>query len=750
MVVAAGLFLALLPLSGFLPGCDDLLEEVNVSELDNPTFRIFQGRLTYATGESPPYETLVGDLNRDGLNDIITLNSPGETASVLLAQAGSYAEPVAYTVGTTPRNGLLADLDGNGTLDLAVANKDVDWITLLFGIGDGTFGEPEGMALPEGSLPEEIVAADLDGDGIIDLLNSNEGTNSLALLKGEGDGLFAEPQLIPLEFQPAGIWAGSLLGDAVAEIMVADAANDMLHLLQFDGFTYMPVSVLPCGSGPSQIVAIDLNFDTHLDFIVSNLFSEDLSILYGLGEKQFSSEVQVPLPGPVARFAVGDFTNDTIPDIAATLYDKIGGSRRPAGILCTVQGNNDGTFKEPAVYGAGWGALSFCLADMNGDRSPDICTGDRNRNTVSLVYNRGDGTFQAERRYALGDQPGEAVLADFTGNGAADVAVINRGDNTISIMGNDGNGLFKSLASIQLTALPLALAAGDLNGDGKQDLVVSMTQQYAIRVFMGVGNGTFLPPGVFNVLQENRGQLPEVLSVAIGDINNDTYLDIVTGNTKLDSVSVLLNNGDGRFSTPVVTKVDNYPLDVHLEDFNKDGNLDLIFLSTNDPEVSTDGAEPRVARWFGNGDGAFDADTHVRISTGAGPRALETGDITGEGRTDVVTVHTGANSLFLLNGVSNTNFSAGTKLFIGEKPVAVQLADINRNGKKDLVCALNVGSVITRFSRGGLEFENPNNFIIQPGLSNLLVTQLNQDSYLDLIAINATHDYMAVMRGGPF
>ena len=738
----------LLPLYSFVPGCD-LYEEVNVSEISNPARRAFEGRLTYSTGELP-YRVLTGDINRDTLNDIITLDWQGETASVMLANGDGYAAAVTYSIGATPRDGVLADLDADGLMDIAVANESLDCITILFGNGDGTFSEAAGMALPAGSLPGEILDVDLDGDGIVDLLTSNGGANSLSLLKGEGEGVFSEPQGISLAFQPSGLWAGQLLEDGPAEIMVVDSAANNLHLLRFTGVQYEEQAVLPCGLGPRTLIAIDLNLDTHLDFLVSNLKSNDLSILFGQGNGQFSAETRLSFPSPVSRIAAGDFTGDTVPDIAVLLFDKIGEDRRSAGVFCTVQGDGANGFKDLAIYGAGWGAVSLSLADMNGDGAADICTADLARNTVSLAYNRGDGSFESERRYNLGDRPKAAVLADFNGDGATDVAVLNRGDNTISVMGNDGKGGFKSLSTVTFTALPLALAAGDLNGDGKQDLVVAMTQQYAVRVLSGVGNGIFLPPGVFNLFAESQGPLPEVQSIALGDVNNDSYLDIVTGNSKRDSVSALLNDGDGRFGTPVVTQVDNFPLDVHLEDVNRDGNLDLLFVSTNDPDVATDEAEPRVVRWFGGGDGTFDESTHMRISTGGGPRAMEVGDLTGEGRPDVVTVHTAGNNLYLLQGVSNTNFSAGSKLFIGEDPVAVKLVDINTDGKRDLVCGLNVGSVIMRFSRGDMTFENPNNFIIQPGLSNVLVTDLDQDRYPDLIAINTTNDYMAVMKGGAF
>lgn len=729
-------------------GCE-LFEETNISELSNPINRVFKGRLTYAVGESP-YEILVGDLNGDGLNDLVTLNWGAQTASVLLAKAGTFDAAVDYPVGASPRTGLLTDLDGNSMLDIAVVNETLDQITLLFGNGDGTFGEARGLTLPAGSRPYNIIAHDLDSDGFPDLVTANADSDSISVLVGDGNGEFLEPQTLPVGQQPTGLWAGQVRGDAVAEIVVANQASNALSVLEFDGINYVQTNLIPCGNGPRFVTASNLNGDAHLDLIVNNLNTGDLSILLGLGDGQFSMEMRYALPGPVARFEVADFTGDTIPDVVALLFTKTGEDRQPASLFSIASGDGTGGFINPATYGAGWRAIGLAVADMNGDTRLDVVTADLSRSTASVVYNRGNGTFESDRRFSLGALPGPAVLADFDQDEITDVAVANRDGNSISIMLGAGDGTFVAKNPLLLTASPQTMAAGDLNQDGRDDLVVYLKQQFVVWVYLSSGGGAFQAPSVYNLLEYNQGMAPQVMSMALEDMNSDTYLDIVAGNTKRDSVSVLLNNGTGKFENRVVTEVDNYPLAVDARDVNYDGKADLILVSASDPEVSTDGAEPRVARWFGNGDGSFDEESHLRFSTGAGPRAMKVADVSGNGRPDAVTVHTGSDSLYLLKGVSNTNFAPGTKLLIGENPVMVELVDVNRDGKNDLICALNVGGVVVRFSRGNMEFEAPNNFIVFPGIANLLVADLNKDQYSDLITINAAKGDMAVILGGPF
>jgi len=727
-------------------GCD-LFEDNSFTELSNPMKRMFKGRLTYGVGESP-YEILSGDFNKDGLNDLVTLNIGDESATVLLAQGSSFAAPVSYDVGPSPRTGAVADLDGNGTLDLVIVNESIDQLTLLYGNGDGTFTDGVVLTLPAGSSPGNVFVYDLNQDGYVDIITANGGNDSISIFTGAEEGEFLEAHSFSVGQRPLGLWAGNLKGGPYADILVANQGSNAVSLLEFDGTQYLPTKLIPCGKSPRFLKVVDLNLDGHLDLIVNNLDQNYLSILLGLGDGEFSQEMHFTFPGPIGRFVVEDFNHDNYPDVVALRFNGAGAARQPAGMFCFAAGNGLGGFEQVQVYGAGWRAIGLVAADMNANQSLDIVTSDLARNTVSVIYSRGDGSFESDQRFNLGTRPGPAVLGDFNADGIKDVAVANRGTNNISILLGEGDGSFTPARPLLLTQSPVVMAVGDLNKDGKDDLVIYLNQQYVVWVYLASDDGAFSAPKAYNLLNSNQGLPPQVMSIALGDMDKDGNLDIVAGNTKRDSVSVLLNNGSGHFPNRVITEVDNFPLAVEVVDVNNDGILDLLLVSSNDPEVPTDAAEPRVARWFGIGDGSFDPETQLRFATGPGPRALRVGDISGNGRPDVVTVHTGKDSLYLLKGVSDTNFAPGTKMIVGEKPTMVALHDLNRDGKKDLIYSLNGGSVVVSLSRGDLAFEGPNNFIITPGAVNLLVADLNGDQFPDLITINAGSEDLSVVLGG--
>lgn len=725
-------------------GCPLFDGDDPINSLSNPISRAFAGRLTYPAGEGA-FVVLSGDLSGNGLPDIVTLNWSSETMSVLLATAGGYEAPEEYLVGATPRAAALADLTGNGILDIAVANESHSQVTVFFGDGTGGFDESKVISLPADTAPRDIIAVDLNNDGITDLAVAGSGTGAVVVIAGEGGGAFLEPAVLPIEHKPWSLVAGDISGNGIPDIVTANPETNTLAVLEGHGTGYMPVRYIPCGNGPTLVKAADLNRNGAIDLLVGNEGSGDISVLRNSGHGVFDEERRVSFPYPVGRFVVADLNGNTLPDLAVLLFDATGADRQPISRFAVSHGDGAGGFRTPALYGSGWGALDIMAVDLNGNGRLDLLTADYYTDTVSVAYQRGTGLFESDRRYLVAPGLRKALVADFTQNGRPDLAAMNANNNTIALLKNEGNGIFEPLPPLLLPARPLAMVTGDINGNGRQDLVVSLSMHRRLLLFLGTGSGHFLPASFLPIQTSDSGPFPEVRSLALGDMNGNGRLDIITGNSALDSVSVLLNAGNGAFEPPVTTQVGNYPLDVHVYDVNGNGTLDLVFLSTRDPQAPLDAADPRIVRWFGKGDGTFD--TFRRFATGPGPTALAMADINGNGRLDAVTVHPGDNSIYLLGGSSNGDFAAAVRLHIGQRPIYVSPADINRNGRADLIVPLAGGSIILRYSRGEMKFEGPNNFIVSTSMTQSLVADLNGDGFLDLISVNNALGDIGVLSG---
>ena len=383
-------------------------------------------------------------------------------------------------------------------------------------------------------------------------------------------------------------------------------------------------------------------------------------------------------------------------------------------------------FANPITYNVSGNLLSSTLGDVNGDGKLDMVVGSCPSSgcTIDVMLGNGDGTFQAPISSSYGG--GTIVLADVNGDGKLDILVADTCVNTgncsyetaiggVAVLLGNGDGTFQapvSYSSGSLSCGVTALAVADLNGDGNLDVVLPGNDitggdctgfgADAVVVLLGNGDGTFQTPIVSH-------SVLVLTQFAIADLNGDGYPDLAVTtpcNKERDLcggdgfVGVMLGNGDGTFQTPVDYSVNNagpFGYAVAIADLNGDGKLDLVVATECDahtPDCGTSSYLGRASVLLGNGDGTFQ--TAVLYNTGGSqPGTIAVADVNGDGKPDLVVANffpgghevsgqTGEVGVLLGNGDGTFQAPARYKSG-GPATVSVTIGDLNGDGRADIV-----------------------------------------------------------------
>jgi len=369
------------------------------------------------------------------VKDALAAATPGKIVRILGNRDRTFDAQRVYDVAVDPTATAVGDFAGDGVMDIVATNEDADSVSVLFGLGDGTYWA--NVNYDVGDRPGAVTLGDLDNDGDLDIVVTNRGSSTVTLLFNNGSGTFGSP---------------------------------------VSRFT---------GASPSDVALGDVNGDKWLDIIVANRADNSVGVLRRLAAGGYADQVSYSVGLAPAALDVGDLNNDGLLDVVVV--------NQTDGTACVLLGQQDGTFKEvseevaPGVFvpvrpSVGASPSGVAIADLDGDGYRDFAVSNAGGNTISVLLGLGNGKFQPQVTYATGSAPSSIAVADIDLDGALDIVTANKNSDNVSVF--FGHLYYDPVAEASVFEYqpavnyvvgdqPVGVALADLDGDSRPDIVTA-------------------------------------------------------------------------------------------------------------------------------------------------------------------------------------------------------------------------------------------------------------------------------------
>ncbi len=307
------------------------------------------------------------DLDGDRFNDFVVTNEATDDVRVFRNDGtGRYADfsVVPLPDGSVPSPLESGDFNGDGHLDVAVANLGNDRVSVL--LGDGAGGFPTGASYPAGMNVRGLAVLDADGDGHDDLLTGHLGAGTVAVLRGVPDGTFAAPALVPVAgVTPHGLAVADFDEDGRLDAALADFGGEAVVILRADGVgSFAEAGRQAAVGSPWMIAAGDIDGDGHADVVATGAFAGITNVFWGDGAGGFSGVTPIPAGSFQVAIDLGDLDGDGDLDVVSSNL-----SSREWVVTETLAGRTFGAPRRLAVPG---GASCATLHDRDDDGDLDL------------------------------------------------------------------------------------------------------------------------------------------------------------------------------------------------------------------------------------------------------------------------------------------------------------------------------------------------------------------------------------------
>lgn len=581
---------------------------VDLIAADSSTERLWMVSSPYRAAISIPAGTVpgsvvTGDFDGDQRIDLVV---GGETSSrlfvLLNGGKGTFAAPRSFEAGARVTALAAGDFDGDARLDIVAAHHE-NRLSVLLASGDGEFAAPATIDLGQGSAaasaggragdgaevgsaagrfgPQHVIGvrvADLNGDGAQDIFALRDPPpgadppftpplSAVVVLLGDGAGGFHSPAAFDTGVIGNAMITADLDGDSLEDVIVGNDAEIVTLHGAGDGSLTLPARWF-LGAQARGMAAADLDADGILDVACASPDTDEISILWGHGNRRLAAEELVDLVAMDAvQILTGDFDGNGTVDFASV--DS--GLNEVRFLL-----NND-RGEEPlrTLVAADPGLRVAAVGNLDGGGSLDLVTWSSHPlfsiNSLLVFEGPGSGHFTERHRLTTAVPVSAITVTDIDRDGRGDIVL--RGPTRLSAFRSLGNWTF-SEEFILLDRQNNDLALGDLNGDGLPDMVLLSQQPAELLVLLSDGRGGF-------ALHRPVPVPAESIAVRVADLNADAMADVLVALSTEEGgfIQVFPGRGDGTFGGARQT-AGIAGRRFELVDVNADGLLDFVTIGS--------------------------------------------------------------------------------------------------------------------------------------------------------------------------
>jgi len=549
--------------------------------------------------DAPANYGAVGDFNGDG-NPDIALSGPGHLL-VALGNGNGGFKPFVVSPMHEPWAIYPGSFHNNGRQDLILVQRKAP-VCLLTSNGDGTF--QQGPAIFDATWG--ITVADMNQDGNQDLITIDGPPSSpVQVWLGDGHGNFTLTASQPVDMSADYVAVADVNGDGIPDVVTATEGNSVSIFVGTGGgnlqtgYSYK-ANATPLWVGIGTFFASDRADVVVLNSGGNHISGLTLSVLRDTGAGDYTGLRNVALDD-FGAFALGDMNQDRFPDLIVTNSSY---NRDVQPEVSILPGLGDGRFGPPVVsISLSSYAITPVVADFNGDGTSDFAVSlvSPTSSVIDVGLQRPGNQFQMVGT-SLPVPVSIAWAGDLNGDGLPDLVLVNvdcfdsSSCGTVYTLLNTGHGAFGN--PLQVTTshganAPSFVAVADFDNDGIPDLAIGAVEgcgsEYGPAVLLGHGDGTFASPICLGSSY--------AYAIAAGDFNGDGDQDVAfVGGQPL--LQVFLGNGKGGFHALPSQATQGLPVQLFALDLNGDGNVDLA-------SIGGAGYGSMVQVYLGTGTGGF-------------------------------------------------------------------------------------------------------------------------------------------------